>query len=250
MTTPSEIKENIRKAYNNIADTYLEWTSPTHETRLHYLNLLLKELNLDASVPASKENLNPNESKSILELGCGAGIPVTAYLTKIPNLSITANDISESQISLAKSRLPASDLLTLVTGDMMELTFPPASFDAVTGFYSIIHLPRDEQRVLLSRIGDWVKSDGYLLANFSGGEFEGEVNREWLGGKEGEMFWSGWGREEIKRILEEVGFEVLVDEVKVDEEGLTGEGEGGVKEVPFHWVLAKKSHIGAKGVKG
>jgi len=215
------IKEDIKKAYDDVADTYLNWTQPTHETRLLYLETMLR------SFDAAKE-------MSILELGCGAGVPCTQLLASRKNTRVTANDISEAQIALAKERLPQS--VNLLQGDMMELEFDQKQFDAVLAMYSIFHLPRGEQTVILHRIFDWLKPGGQLLANFSETEFASSSNESWLGGTKGAMHWSGWGRDETKRLLEEIGFEVKIDEVAVD----TEEDNGVSRSVPFHWILAKK----------
>lgn len=223
-TDNREIKENIRKAYNDIADVYLKWTKSTHEVRIAYLEKLLKSL-----TPAEGDR-----QRSILELGCGACEPCTQLLAARGDLSITANDISESQIALARTKLP--DSVNLIQGDMMALNFNEGQFDAVVGMYSIIHLPRTEQTEILHRIWGWLRPGGRFLANFSESEFAGSVHQTWLGGSEGSMYWSGWGRDEIKRILVDIGFEIEIDEVVVDSE----EENGVSRDVPFHWILAKK----------
>lgn len=76
-----------------------------------------------------------------------------------------------------------------------------------------------------------------MLANFSAGEFASESDGNWLGGQEGAVHWSGWGVEGTRRVLRDVGFGIVVDEVKQDEEE---EEDGSVKKVDFHWVLARK----------
>ncbi|KAH3919130.1 hypothetical protein HBI56_100290 [Parastagonospora nodorum] len=74
---------------------------------------------------------------------------------------------------------------------MLALDFPDSAFDAVTGFQSIIHLPREEQTQLMKKIAGWLKPGGYFLANFSAVELEKlEVDR-WLDHEKGWMFWSG-----------------------------------------------------------
>lgn len=221
----TQLKADIKKAYDAIAPKYLTWTEPTHKVRLSYLTKLLS--NLDPS--ASSQN-------TILELGCGAGIPVTKHLTTLPNTSITANDISSTQIALARERLPSS--VTLLQGDMMDLTFPQETFTAVLAMYSIFHLPRDEQITMLKRVWGWLKPGGWVLVNFSAGRFEKESDERWLGGTEGVVHWSGWGVEGTRKVLRDVGFDIELGEVVVDEEG---EEDGGVKEVEFYWVLARKS---------
>jgi ubiquinone/menaquinone biosynthesis C-methylase UbiE len=221
ITDSHRIKDDIKKAYDDVAGTYLNWTRNTHERRLSYLNIMLQSFH--------------TAEMSVLELGCGAGVPCTQILASRKNTSVTANDISEAQIALAKELLPQS--VNLIQGDMMELEFGHKQFDAVLAMYSIFHLPRDEQTVILRRIFDWLKPGGQLLANFSGTEFETASNQSWLGGTQGAMHWSGWGRAETLRLLKDLGFEVEIDEVVSDLETDNGVS----REVPFLWILAKKS---------
>ncbi|KAJ6034845.1 hypothetical protein N7499_002062 [Penicillium canescens] len=218
------VKENIKQAYDDIANKYLTWTEPTHKVRLTYLNRLLQ--NLETATKATQA--------TILELGCGAGVPCTQHLASNPSFKITANDISSSQIELAKQTLP--DSVTLIQCDMMGLEFKQESFDAVLAMYSIIHLPRDEQITILTRIFGWLKPGGWILANFSEGEFDSSFDEAWLGGKKGVMYWSGWGKEKMRGILGDVGFVVKVDEVVVDQE----EVDGVQCDSAFQWVLARK----------
>ncbi|KAJ5678053.1 uncharacterized protein N7477_003686 [Penicillium maclennaniae] len=170
-----QIKDDIQKAYDDIADVYLSWTQPSHAVRLSYLEKMLRSLD-----PAkAKRRMN------ILELGCGAGVPCTQHLASHESISVTANDISNAQIALAKESLPES--VNLIQGDMMELDFTPEHFDAVTAMYSIFHLPRDEQSVILRRIFTWLRPGGRLLANFPETGFESSSDRSWLGGTKGAM---------------------------------------------------------------
>ncbi|KAJ5775423.1 uncharacterized protein N7511_000434 [Penicillium nucicola] len=217
-TTNQDLKENIKNAYDDIADKYLTWTEHSHKVRLTYVNNLL-------------QSLPPATPTTVLELGCGAGVPVTQLLSSNPSFQVTANDISSAQIALAKQSLP--DTVALIEGDMMGLEFQPESFHAVLAMYSIFHLPRDEQVTILARIFDWLKPGGWILANFPVKEFDSQFNEAWLGGQKGVMHWSGWGREKIGAILKDTGFSVVVDEVVVDSEEAD-------HDVAFQWVLAKK----------
>ncbi|KAJ5389860.1 uncharacterized protein N7496_000928 [Penicillium cataractarum] len=225
----TQIKVDIKKAYDAIAPKYLTWTEPTHHVRLSYLIKLLSNL----AIPESPSPSAP--PTTILELGCGAGIPVTQHLSTLPNTTVTANDISSTQIGLARNRLPAS--VTLLQGDMMELSFARESFSAVLAMYSIFHLPRDEQVTMLERVYGWLKPGGWVLVNFAAGRFESVSDEKWLGGVEGVMHWSGWGVEGTRKVLQDVGFDIQTGEVVADEEG---EEDGSVKEVEFYWVLARK----------
>ena len=220
-----QLKADMKKAYDSMAPTYLTWTESNHDERLLRLSPLLKDL-----------EANGQESKaSVLELGCGAGVPCTQLLASNPRISVTANDISSAQIALARERLPSD--VNLIEGDMMGLEFGAEKFDTVLAMYSVIHLPRDEQTEILRRIYAWLKPGGKFLANFSANDFEIAVNESWLGSKEGAVSWSGWGREKTIEIIREIGFELEMDEVT---ESVEEDKDGIAQNVPFHWVQARK----------
>ncbi|KAJ6568847.1 S-adenosyl-L-methionine-dependent methyltransferase [Mycena capillaripes] len=226
LTAPSdELKSRIARTYNDIAPQYNAWTASHHDFRVDYLNRLLPHI--------------PSSGARILELGAGAGDPGTAFLVALPEARVVANDISSAQLSLLRARL-ASEIsagkLETREGDMMDLAFSDGALDAIVGLYSIIHLPREEQGELLRRIGKWVRSGGWLLVNFAGKEIEGSVKTGWLEeqheGKESQnaMYWSSWSPTESKRLVQEAGFRIEVEEIGAEE------GPG----TDFLWVLAQK----------
>ncbi|KAI6087141.1 methyltransferase domain-containing protein [Hypoxylon rubiginosum] len=222
---PSDLKDRLKASYDAIAPEYNEWTVRHHAQRLQYLEKILAPL-LDS---------NPSGQLRVLELGCGSGVPVTEKLLSYANVHVTANDISTAQIELARAHLlgsaeaNASERLDLVEGDMTKLEFPDGSLDAVVAFYSIIHLPREEQTEMIGKIARWLKPGGYFLANFSQGEAESVVMDKWLGEK-GWAFWSGWGKEATLKIVEEAGLHVELGEVSGHD----------TKEL-FLWVIAKRA---------
>ena len=212
---PEVLKARMKTSYDVIAPEYNAWTVAHSPKRMVYMKKLLELL------PGDSAHVN------VLELGCGAGVPVTEHLLGLPNFNITANDLSSTQISLAKAKL-GEDRVSWREGDMMALEFPDASFDVVLGFYSIIHLPRSEQEELLGRVAKWLKPGGFLLANFSEEATDGVVMEKWLH-PDGWMYWSGWGVEGTLERLKKAGMEVEVGQVEEDE-----------VDVRFLWVIAKK----------
>ncbi|KAF2498016.1 methyltransferase [Lophium mytilinum] len=223
---PADLKSRLKASYDAIAPTYNEWTIPHSATRLHYLDKLLSRLPTSTSTPVS-----------VLELGCGYGVPVTQKLLSYPNFTVTANDISSVQIELARASLlpdpsgPAHGRLKLLECDMLALNFEPGTLDAVVGMYSIIHLPRAEQVEMLRKIVTWLKPGGWLFANFGAEEFAGAENQNWLKEEKGWMFWSGWGSEGTVEKVKEAGLEVVVQETQQDV----------VDGKVFLWILARKS---------
>jgi SAM-dependent methyltransferase len=222
---PADLKSRLKASYNAIAPRYNEWTTPHSITRLHYLDQLLGRL----------PTTTASTSVSVLELGCGNGVPVTQKLLSYPNFSVTANDLSSAQLSLARASLrpeppvPANDRLTLLEGDMLALDFSPATFDAVIGMYSVIHLPRSEQVEMLHKIVEWLKPGGWMLANFAAEELAGREVQNWLEEEKGWMFWSGWGSEGTLEKVREAGLEVVVQETVED-----------VVDTKFLWILTRK----------
>ncbi|KAF1845261.1 S-adenosyl-L-methionine-dependent methyltransferase [Cucurbitaria berberidis CBS 394.84] len=214
----------MKDSYDAIAETYAaQFTTADDPIRLDYLKRLVSQLQLTG-----------RDAGDILELGCGAGVPATKFLLQMdnPTVHVTGNDISTSQLDRARSNLAQyGKRLTLVEGDMLSLSFPNDSFDAVTGFYSIIHLPRDEQTELMHKIVQWLKPGGLFLANFSATEFSSQEAENWLGQDKGWMFWSGWGEEKSVKMVADVGLNVIVKELRQ----ATGDAK-------FLWVLARKNN--------
>lgn len=212
------MKARLKASYDSMATEYNEWTTGHFAIRLEYLDKLIPKL------------LEKQGPSAVLELGCGCGLPVSKRLLTYPDISVTANDLSSTQIALARENLrDAGDRVRFLEGDMMRLDFAPASFDAVVAFYSIIHLPKDEQVKLLADIAKWLKPGGYLLANFSAQESQGVELQKWLA-EEGWMFWAGWGRAGTVEKIEDAGLKIVIEDVAEDI----------VDSTNFVWIIAKK----------
>jgi len=215
---PTNLKSRLRDSYDAIAPRYNEWTTIHAGIRLQWLEKLVPHL------------LEKNEPVSVLELGCGCGLPVTQKLLSNHNISVIANDLSSTQIAIAKENLASSaNRITFLEGDMLTLDLAPEYLEEVVAFYSIIHLPRDEQCTLLEHIAKWLKPGGYLLANFSAETIEGSEMEKWLKEDKGWMFWSGWGTEGTIGKIKDAGLNIAISEV-----------QGDAVDAMFLWVLARK----------
>ncbi|OAP60606.1 hypothetical protein AYL99_05608 [Fonsecaea erecta] len=203
----------VQDGYNKIAKTYLDWIHGRSTVRLDYAERLLSELP------------HPSEA-NVLELGCGAGVPCTRLLAQRCG-RVFANDISQSQIDLAKTNVREENV-DFILGDMTSLKFDRSAIQAVVAFYSIIHLPRDEQRTLLRQIWEWTSPAGYLLCNLGVSDNPGST-ADWLGSR---MYWSSFDVETNLEMIKDAGFTVIQSEVLHDDE------DG--RLVPFLWVLAEK----------
>jgi cyclopropane fatty-acyl-phospholipid synthase-like methyltransferase len=203
-------KQIVADGYDEIAPRYLAWSAlaPSPE-RMRYLGRLLGLLPLGAEV---------------LELGCGAGVPVTQALAE--RCRVTGVDISAEQIELAERYVPDA---AFIRADMAALDFPPGSFDAVVAFYSLTHVPRAEHAGLLTRIAGWLRPDGLLLATMGAGDSPDTVEPDWLGAP---MFFSHYDADTNRDLVCRAGLAIVDAEVVAEDE----DGQA----VEFLWVVARK----------
>jgi 2-polyprenyl-3-methyl-5-hydroxy-6-metoxy-1,4-benzoquinol methylase len=167
---------------------------------------------------------------AVLDLGCGAGVPVTRWLAD-RGFAVTGVDVSARQLDLARIHVPEA---TFVKADMTKATFGPGSFDAVVAFHSVIHVPRTEHPALLGRIHRWLRPEGAFLATMSLTESEGR-EEDWEGWG-APMVWSHYDADTNLAMLRETGFGIRYAEPR------SGGGTGDQRET-WLWVLARKNAI-------
>jgi ubiquinone/menaquinone biosynthesis C-methylase UbiE len=150
----------------------------------------------------------------VLDVGCGAGVPVAKVLADAGHV-VTGVDISRVQIERATERVPHA---TFVQADATELEFPAESFDAVLTFYSLIHIPVDEQERLLQKIASWLRPGGVFVATVGASAWTG-AEEGWLGG-DVPMWWSSADADTTRRWIEAAG--LVVERAEFVPEGDSG----------------------------
>jgi cyclopropane fatty-acyl-phospholipid synthase-like methyltransferase len=178
----------IRKQYNKIADEYLKHRNLFKSDK--YLEILI--------------NLLPTGA-TILDIGCGAGIPVDKYLLE-KGFRVIGIDISDRQIELATKNVPTG---IFKRKDMLELKDKEYSVDAVISFYAIFHTPRKKHLDLFKKIKTFLPKGGIILVTMGYGDWEGK-NKDFFGG---EMEWSYYDAEKNKAIIKKAGFEIIFNEI-------------------------------------
>jgi SAM-dependent methyltransferase len=162
---------------------------------------------------------------AVLDLGCGAGVPVTRWLAR--RFAVTGVDVSARQLELARRHIPRANLFK---ADMPDLSFEAESFDAVVAFHSIIHVPRAKHPALLGEIRRWLRPGGAFFATWALGAWEGE-EEDWEGWG-APMLWSHHDGETSLMLLRDAGFAVERAEAR------TTSGARG--DESWLWVLARK----------
>ena len=151
--------DRVRASYDSVAEAY--------ETRfLHELDGKPHDRELLAALAASVED-------PVLDVGCGPGqigLAVRGHGRRVIGI-----DFSSAMAHLAAGRLDGA-----VSADMRALPFRSRSIGGVVAFYSVIHVRRDEVRLVLAEFARVLRPGGRVLLSAHEGEGEIELD-EFLG---------------------------------------------------------------------
>ena len=154
----------------------------------------------------------------VLDVGCGAGVPVTCFLVE-SGFDVVGVDFSESMLELAREKVLGAEY---VKGSMTGLGLKSDSFDGLTAFYSIIHVPRERHFSLFEDFHRILRPEGVMLICM--GPDDWEAVEEYYGA---DMFWSHYSPEKTLQLVEDAGFQIMFDR------HIRSGGE------THYWILAK-----------
>jgi ubiquinone/menaquinone biosynthesis C-methylase UbiE len=197
----NERERLVRKGYDKIAEEY--------QTDRHAFD--------HSEELAEFAGLLPKNSK-ILDVGCGTGVPVARFLVEA-GFEVVGIDFSEKMLKVARKNVPQA---TFVRKNMTKMDFPDNSFDGLTAFYSIIHVPREKHTLLFKSFNRILRPDGIMLVCM--GPDDWESTEEYYGIR---MLWSQYSPEKSLQLVNDAGFEMIFD--KILERG---------KE-RHYWILAR-----------
>ena len=178
-----DYKALVRMSYDRCGSAYSESRVGTDHPELEWLLTRL------------------HDGASVLDIGCGAGVPITQLLAK--RFVVTGVDISKEMIRLARANVPRA---RFVQSDITSVEFDDSTFDAVVAFFSLFHIPREDQPHLFRRIRNWLKPGGYLMCTLSLESETGYTEDDFFGAK---MYWSNYDLSEYEKMLTAIGFTML-----------------------------------------
>jgi len=178
----------VREGYDKAAENYLSHRNQSPNFR--YLEQFIKLI---------------NKGKTILDVGCGAGKPIDEFLIN-HGFAVNGIDISSKQIELAKRNVPKA---FYEVKDMSGLKDEEYCVDGIVSFYSIFHTPREKHQEIFNKFASFMPNGGAILVTMGAGEYEGwEENFHGV-----KMFWSHYGPERNKAIIDKAGFEIILNEI-------------------------------------
>jgi trans-aconitate methyltransferase len=177
------------KVYNQIVDIYTK----ENEDRAHMASDIKKFASL---MP---------QNAVVIDLGCGVGFDSRDLKTARADLQITGFDNSEEMLRQFQK---ITNGLPSVARDMLDVEFEISTLDGVWMNASLLHLTKEEGKVLLGRILNWLKPGGYLYLQMKQGEGEKEIPTSKYGRNDLSRFYSFYNEDELREILTGLGFTI------------------------------------------
>jgi len=180
-------RKNVFETYNKIADWFAQ---------NRYSGLMEKSY-LDEMINSLGENA------SVLDLGCGTGVPILNYLLT-QRLAVVGVDASHKMLTLAKQNFPSTEF---IMADMRNLSLNK-KFDGIIAWHSFFHLPAEDQPAMFKIFAEHLNPNGILL--FTSGTEHGEA---WgMNGGEN-LFHGSLSTEAYTQLLKENHFSILQHKV-------------------------------------
>ncbi|MCU4359231.1 class I SAM-dependent methyltransferase [Acinetobacter ursingii] len=143
--------------------------------------------------------LLPATDASVLDLGCGSGHPIAAYLIE-NGCQVTGIDRSEVMLEMARQSFPEQ---TWINADMRHFHFDQ-QFDGILAWDSFFHLTPDDQREMFAQFSAHAKLGAALM--FTSGPSHGEAIGKMFGEP---LYHASLDAEEYRALLAQYSFDVV-----------------------------------------
>lgn len=210
-----------KRFYNTHTQEYIDKVSSQPSlTPTSYRDTFLTQ------IQTQQQNLtNPNDTITILELGCGYGRD-TKYFSELGHV-VLGIDYSYEMLSHAKQIAPRSHFLNMDIRQIKNVLVD-TSIDGIWCNATLLHLPKDEAMDVLKAVYVAVKVGGVLFINFkvkndndengSGEVFEADERYTDIRNKEEvdtnvddtrRKLYSYYTKDEVRILLESSGWDIL-----------------------------------------
>lgn len=136
---------------------------------------------------------------SVLDLGCGSGVPVAAFLVDRGH-SVTGVDASAAMIEMCRARLPGQ---AWHVADMRTVSLE-RRFDGILAWDSFFHLGHEDQRAMFPIFAAHAGEGTVLMLN------TGPAHGEAIGAYQGDpLYHASLAGAEYAFLLQQAGFEVI-----------------------------------------
>lgn len=204
----NSMKNKIKSSYEN--NNYIE--------KYRKRDLLPFEKNVFDKVI----ELIPKQGK-ILDLGCGNGYPYDYYFCS-KGFSLVGIDFCEKHIDQAKKiNTNANYIVNDIENYKIEM-----HYDLIMMLFSLLHLPRERHKEILSNIYSSLNDDGILLLTLR--DEDAGIMKYKNDFCNQEMMWSYYDYETYIKMLSEIGFKMIYSE---------NQNKYGIAE-SHNWIILQK----------
>jgi SAM-dependent methyltransferase len=205
-----DLKQVVSAGYNDLGEKFAKWAATVRVAeRSKYARLILNTV---------------QAGQPVLDLGCGPGGMIAQLLAG--KYSLTGIDLAENQLVIARRENSGAEF---ICADMMRYPLSPNHFAAVIAFYSLFHLPRAEQPLMLAKIYGCLRPGGFFVGTFGMGDHEVAMDDDFLGVQ---MFSSSFDPETNVSLIRNAGFQEITSEVESETEF--------ERQISFQWITAHK----------
>ncbi|MFA5099153.1 MAG: class I SAM-dependent methyltransferase [Candidatus Paceibacterota bacterium] len=184
--------KNAVEIYDLIAEDYAKKFDPIESDEdLRFLNFFLSHL---------------KPKSTILDIGCGTGFSAGYFNEN--GMAVEGVDLSKNMIAIAKRNYPN---IKFTIGDLREFS-PQKPVNAVWAGYSLFHFEQTSLEKTLERIKTYLLPNGIFGLAMQEGVGEIELNEPFLPKKK--IYIHLYTKEELVKILEKHGFEVINQDLK------------------------------------
>ena len=179
--------DKSRKAvevYNKIAKAYAMKFNQPSEHIDEFINLL-------------------DGQRKVLDVGCGAGIDASYLCEK--GCDVIGIDLSIRMLEIARRNVNGAKFKV---ADMRNLNFQASSFDGVFMAYSLIHMPKQEVKNVLSKAHRLLKRKGVMYVAVQTGKSKEIIVPEPLDSRES-IFLNIFSKDEMERAIKKEGFSII-----------------------------------------
>jgi SAM-dependent methyltransferase len=196
---PVTFIDQIRTAYNTVADDYHKLVQPMYDT-LPFEKVMIRGF---AELVDGK----------VADVGCGPG-HLTAYLHGL-GVDSFGIDLSPEMIAVARREYPEFDFSV---GSMLALDLPDGRLGGVLSSYSIIHMPPTEYPTVFSEFHRVLRPGGHVMVSFHVGTEIRHLSQGY--GHQIDLDVHGLDPVAITWLLEDAGFKVLakLDRARTEDE--------------------------------
>ncbi len=106
--------------------------------------------------------LIPQNTKTLLDLGCGTGLELEEIFKKFPHMSVTGIDLTMKMLERLAVKFSDKDIV-LICGDYFRTSFEENKFDAAVSFQTMHHFPKENKLELYKRIYSSLENSGVYI---------------------------------------------------------------------------------------